>query len=269
AARRTSSGTGDDAVLTRFRPTGLPPATAPLVNRALLPSTSQSPAPRSIRASSPERQRSKSFSVARALQDRRDSFADDGLAHELGDAAYRSRGRILHPVWDSENPSGTAEQLYGPLIATVRDLSMAASGSVASAAATPSNQEGQLVTLPPAPSLAYRPGATTAARRRNLAARSRSVTIDTRPTLAVVVAAPEPAPSVAAVDAGSSSSRHTSRAICHALTSPFPKTRYRVGWDARATAALRWALPDRLLDWGFALASARQDTKEKEKDREQ
>ncbi|KAJ1552250.1 hypothetical protein HK405_012057 [Cladochytrium tenue] len=219
-----------------------------------------------MRSSSPERKRSKSFSVARTLQDRRGSFADDGLAHELGDAAYRSRGRILHPVWDSENPSGTAQQLYGPLIATVRDLSMAASGSVAAAAA-PSNQEGQLTALPPAPSLAYRPGATSAARRRNLAVRSRSVTIDTRPTLAVVAAAaPEPASSV---DSGSSSSRHTSRAICHALTSPFPKTRYRVGWDARATAALRWALPDRLLDWGFALASARQDTKEKEKDRDQ
>jgi small-conductance mechanosensitive channel len=62
-----------------------------------------------------------------------------------------------------------------------------------------------------------------------------------------------------------SSLRHTSRAIAHALVSPFPKTKYRVGWDARATAALRWALPDRVLDWGFAALSAR-ERKEREKE---
>ncbi|KAJ3131218.1 hypothetical protein HK100_006626 [Physocladia obscura] len=52
-----------------------------------------------------------------------------------------------------------------------------------------------------------------------------------------------------------SSCRHVSRAIVHSLTSPFPKTRYRVGWDAKTTSLLKWALPDRFLDWGFVALS--------------
>ena len=37
-------------------------------------------------------------------------------------------------------------------------------------------------------------------------------------------------------------------AIAHALTASRPKTRYLVGSDARAQAAMKWLLPDRVLD---------------------
>ncbi|KAJ3163139.1 hypothetical protein HDU86_002308 [Geranomyces michiganensis] len=49
------------------------------------------------------------------------------------------------------------------------------------------------------------------------------------------------------------STTHTTRAICHALFDPYPKTRYLVGVDAR----LAWflgLLPDRVLDWAFWIA---------------
>ncbi|KAJ3117445.1 hypothetical protein HK100_000814 [Physocladia obscura] len=59
------------------------------------------------------------------------------------------------------------------------------------------------------------------------------------------------------VSALTSSCRHVSRAIVHSLISPFPKTRYRVGWDAKTTSLLKWALPDRFLDWGFVTLSGR------------
>lgn len=41
---------------------------------------------------------------------------------------------------------------------------------------------------------------------------------------------------------------YSTRALMHALFSPYPKTRYFVGWDARATWLLRSFLPDRILD---------------------
>lgn len=47
------------------------------------------------------------------------------------------------------------------------------------------------------------------------------------------------------------SPEHVTMAILHALTSPFPKTRYVVGIDAKLTQFLRTVFPDRLLDWGY------------------
>lgn len=41
---------------------------------------------------------------------------------------------------------------------------------------------------------------------------------------------------------------YSTRALMHALFSSYPKTRYFVGWDARATWLLRSFLPDRILD---------------------
>ncbi|KAJ3186800.1 hypothetical protein HK101_009583 [Irineochytrium annulatum] len=128
-----------------------------------------------------------------------------------------------HPIWDSEDLAGVSRRLYGPLIDAVRELAESASGST---------------TRPAAPST---PGS-----RRNRGGdstgKSPAQTDD---------ASRRPKPDVG-------QSKHTSRAIAHALTSSYPKTRYRVGWDARATAYLRWALPDRVLDWGFQALSGRE-----------
>lgn len=41
-----------------------------------------------------------------------------------------------------------------------------------------------------------------------------------------------------------------SRAVAHALCSPHPHTRYRLGWDGRAVGVLRF-VPDRVRDWFF------------------
>ena len=37
----------------------------------------------------------------------------------------------------------------------------------------------------------------------------------------------------------------------HALFSPYPMTRYLCGWDAKLASALKWVLPDRIMDLGF------------------
>jgi hypothetical protein len=42
------------------------------------------------------------------------------------------------------------------------------------------------------------------------------------------------------------------RAVAHALTSRFPRTRYLVGLDAQVIARLAWLLPDRVMDWIMA-----------------
>jgi NAD(P)-dependent dehydrogenase (short-subunit alcohol dehydrogenase family) len=42
------------------------------------------------------------------------------------------------------------------------------------------------------------------------------------------------------------------RAVAHALTSRFPRTRYLVGLDAQAITRLAWLLPDRVMDWIMA-----------------
>jgi hypothetical protein len=36
--------------------------------------------------------------------------------------------------------------------------------------------------------------------------------------------------------------------VLHALTARRPKTRYVVGWDARAALFMKWLLPDRWFD---------------------
>ncbi|KAI8814565.1 hypothetical protein BJ742DRAFT_268973 [Cladochytrium replicatum] len=55
------------------------------------------------------------------------------------------------------------------------------------------------------------------------------------------------------------------RAIIHALTSKYPMTRYLCGLDARATALMRWVLPDRLLDLGFqAMVGEREMQRQRE-----
>ena len=53
---------------------------------------------------------------------------------------------------------------------------------------------------------------------------------------------------------------YSTRAINHALFSSSPKTRYFVGWDARATWLLRSLLPDRILDAMFTSSIAHFET---------
>ncbi|KAI8909983.1 hypothetical protein DFJ77DRAFT_471587 [Powellomyces hirtus] len=55
------------------------------------------------------------------------------------------------------------------------------------------------------------------------------------------------------------STTHTSRAIFHAITDRYPKTRYLVGVDARL-AYLLAHLPDRILDWAFWIALGKDRT---------
>ncbi|KAJ3413906.1 hypothetical protein HDV05_007348 [Chytridiales sp. JEL 0842] len=48
------------------------------------------------------------------------------------------------------------------------------------------------------------------------------------------------------------------RAVLHAFLDEYPKTRYRVGWDVRVGAGLKWVLPERVLDWGFGVLAERE-----------
>ncbi|KAJ3088232.1 hypothetical protein HDU96_004198 [Phlyctochytrium bullatum] len=164
---------------------------------------------------------------------------------ERGRTMSRAGGHRQHPVWDAVDRDEATRRLYGPLITTVRELAEAAAASAASAG--PSS------------------GGSATPVAESSSARSSSVTLAGSTSSLDVAATP-----ASVMKAAQSSSRHTSRAIVHALTSAYPKTRYRVGWDARATAALRWALPDRVLDWGFnALAAAARAEKEEERRREE
>ncbi|KAJ2797419.1 hypothetical protein H4R20_005188 [Coemansia guatemalensis] len=43
--------------------------------------------------------------------------------------------------------------------------------------------------------------------------------------------------------------RHAVSAIIHALTSRYPKSTYRVGWDSRLMHLLRWAISDEMMEW--------------------
>ncbi|KAJ2613579.1 hypothetical protein H4S08_002128 [Coemansia sp. RSA 1365] len=43
--------------------------------------------------------------------------------------------------------------------------------------------------------------------------------------------------------------RHAVSAIIHALTSRYPKSTYRVGWDSRLMYFLRWSISDEVLEW--------------------
>ncbi|KAI8916865.1 hypothetical protein BC831DRAFT_486019 [Entophlyctis helioformis] len=47
------------------------------------------------------------------------------------------------------------------------------------------------------------------------------------------------------------SPEYTTRAIVHALTSSYPRTRYFVGFDAKMTSWMRAVFSDRVLDWGY------------------
>ena len=42
---------------------------------------------------------------------------------------------------------------------------------------------------------------------------------------------------------------YVAKAVHHALSASRPRTRYRVGTDARIVRALTWLLPDRAMDW--------------------
>ena len=59
---------------------------------------------------------------------------------------------------------------------------------------------------------------------------------------------------------------YTTRSIADALFNPRPRTRYFVGWDARATWILRGILPDRMLDalWTCMMSEDVVFSKEKE-----
>jgi hypothetical protein len=58
------------------------------------------------------------------------------------------------------------------------------------------------------------------------------------------------------------STGYSTRAINHAIFSKYPKTRYFVGWDARATWLLRSIFPDRVLD-AMYLGSMSSETDQK------
>ncbi|KAJ3399430.1 hypothetical protein HDU80_007900 [Chytriomyces hyalinus] len=178
-----------------------------------------------------------------------------------------SSTNMQHPTWDAMDRSQVAQKLYGPLMETVRDMSDAAAGRVreieyqerATARQGPRRHSlintltASLTTSANTESAAYVDPEGQQQRRRP---RGKSVgplltqtgTVQRMVDMGVVEESD-------VAKALTSSCRHVSRAIVHGLTSPFPKTRYRVGWDARATAALRWALPDRFLDWGFVALS--------------
>ncbi|KAJ3098531.1 hypothetical protein HDU97_003950 [Phlyctochytrium planicorne] len=166
----------------------------------------------------------------------------------------RSMSRIYrqHPVWDVRDRMEVSERLYGPLIETVRELSeVAAAANVGPSSSEDKGKgEGSLVSSPG--------GSARSSTGKLNETTPLLVSTDKRSgsVAAISTASPASAGTSSVSMAAQSSSRHTSRAILHALTSPYPKTRYRVGWDARATAALRWALPDRVLDWGFSALSA-------------
>ncbi|KAI8616225.1 hypothetical protein BC830DRAFT_219664 [Chytriomyces sp. MP71] len=172
---------------------------------------------------------------------------------------------VQHPTWDATDRAQVAQKLYGPLIDAVRDMSDAAADRVReeeyqerASARDPTRRRSLInsltASLSPSANMESPNYAAPAARR----ARGQSVgplltqtgTVQRMVDMGVVDESD-------VVKALTSSCRHVSRAIVHGLTSPFPKTRYRVGWDARATAALRWALPDRFLDWGFVALSGR------------
>ncbi|KAJ3206446.1 hypothetical protein HDU67_008159 [Dinochytrium kinnereticum] len=197
----------------------------------------------------------------------------------------RSVSRIYrnHPVWDAADRSEISERLYGPLISTVRELSeAAAASSMSELSSSTASSPPQAKKSTPTTSVLTLSSSASGSNTTLHSTSSSSKLNETSPLLttssqtrteASVINSLAPVPSSSARTAAQSSSRHTSRAIVHALTSPYPKTRYRVGWDAQATAALRWALPDRVLDWGFnalsaAVARERDEKEKEEKDRE-
>ncbi|KAI8841719.1 hypothetical protein BC829DRAFT_402399 [Chytridium lagenaria] len=251
-------------------------------NRSANPNFGHTGSPRPMRAVSPPARRSltpqPSSRPNQMYQPPTPSRAVAIAPGESDEERGRSVSRMHrhHPVWDASNRVEVSERLYGPLISTVRDLSEAAAASSRSEPnSTPSSPpqmkkltssaSGSNTTLHSASSSSSKLNETTPL-LNSMTSVSKSLTVST--SSVDNITSESTTPSSSARTAAQSSSRHTSRAIVHALTAPYPKTRYRVGWDARATAALRWALPDRVLDWGFnalsAVAAKERDEKEKE-----
>ncbi|KAJ3052967.1 hypothetical protein HDU99_008070 [Rhizoclosmatium hyalinum] len=141
----------------------------------------------------------------------------------------------IHPTWDATDRARVAKKLYGPLMETVAEASATAEDRDRPSRSTDPNYI--------APAKPRRRGQSVGPLLTQSGAAQRAAELGVA------------TPSVERT-ALTSSCRHVSRAIVHGLTSPFPKTRYRVGWDAKTTSVLRWALPDRFLDWGFVAMSS-------------
>ncbi|KAJ3388551.1 hypothetical protein HDU92_001443, partial [Lobulomyces angularis] len=60
------------------------------------------------------------------------------------------------------------------------------------------------------------------------------------------------------------SARPTTRAITHALFAQYPMTRYLCGWNAKVAAAVKWAMPDRIIDMGFQTIMMSNEEEDKE-----
>ncbi|KAJ3208478.1 hypothetical protein HDU82_002434 [Entophlyctis luteolus] len=242
-ARLTGASSGNSSGIPL--PVGTSPPTKP--KRASTAMAAIPPMPANARNSVPVNSPAPPLVAVRPAsmqaKSRRASTTDPRLRRALSPMSSLppSSTGTVHPTWDVAETDRTqiAHDLYGPLMDTVSDVSAAARARV---------REGE---------------------REDRAAldsriRRASVAVDTgvamRRVATVGTSTPTAAANTAQTDVGdvaalTSSCRHVSRAIVHALTSPFPKTRYRVGWDAKTTSMLRWALPDRFLDWGFVALS--------------
>ncbi|KAJ3002532.1 UNVERIFIED_CONTAM: hypothetical protein HDU68_006176 [Siphonaria sp. JEL0065] len=163
----------------------------------------------------------------------------------------------IHPTWDATDRTRVAQKLYGPLMDTVAEVSQAAANraretEMGERESVRRKSIGNLTSNAPGPrDEGYKtPPAKPRRRAQSVAPGAESGAFQRAVELGVVDQQPKQD-----LGALTSSCRHVSRAIVHSLTSPFPKTRYRVGWDAKTTSVLRWALPDRFLDWGYVAMS--------------
>ncbi|KAJ3013310.1 UNVERIFIED_CONTAM: hypothetical protein HDU68_000761 [Siphonaria sp. JEL0065] len=166
----------------------------------------------------------------------------------------------IHPTWDATDRARVTQKLYGPLMNTVAEVSQGAADRARE------NEKGEresvrrksignlttsgAVTPGPRDEGYNGPPAKPRRRAQSVAPGAESGAFERAVELGVVEQQLKQD-----LGALTSSCRHVSRAIVHSLTSPFPKTRYRVGWDAKTTSVLRWALPDRFLDWGYVAMS--------------
>ncbi|ORY46802.1 hypothetical protein BCR33DRAFT_715234 [Rhizoclosmatium globosum] len=150
----------------------------------------------------------------------------DGYHPRLERIVVPSSG--IHPTWDATDRARVAKKLYGPLMETVAEASATAEDRDRPSRSTDPNYI--------APAKPRRRGQSVGPLLTQSGAAQRAAELGVA------------TPSVERT-ALTSSCRHVSRAIVHGLTSPFPKTRYH-------TSVLRWALPDRFLDWGFVAMSS-------------